>query len=80
VYHLFSPGPARYTGEWRALYLFVLATHVVLAAVILPAAMNTWIRGWTGAITSHRALARPTLAAWIYVSVTGILVTWMAHG
>lgn len=79
VYHLFSPGPARYTGSFRAVYLAILLSHVVLAAVILPAAMNTWIRGWTGAIESHRALARPTFFAWTYVSLSGIVVTWMAH-
>jgi putative membrane protein len=79
VYHLFTPGPARYVGQWRALYLGILVTHVVLAAVILPAAMNTWIRGWTGAVASHRALARPTFAAWVYVSLSGIAVTWMVH-
>lgn len=80
TYHLFSAGPARYEGSYRAVYLVLLLTHVVLAALILPAAMNTWARGWTGATTSHRRIARPTLAAWMYVSVTGILVTWMAHG
>ena len=80
TYHLFSPGPAHYAGEWRALYLVILLTHVVLAAVVLPAAMNTWARGFTGAVPEHRRLARPTFAAWIYVSVTGVLVTWMAHG
>lgn len=80
TYHLFSPGPAHYTGPWRGLYLVILLTHVVLAAVVLPAAMNTWARGFTSAIPEHRRLARPTFAAWIYVSVTGVLVTWMAHG
>jgi putative membrane protein len=79
TYHLFSPGPTRYTGDYRAVYLLILVTHVVLAAVILPAAMNTWIRGYTGAIASHRALARPTFFAWVYVSLSGIVVTWMAH-
>lgn len=80
TYHLFSPGPAHYAGAWRGTYLVILLTHVVLAAIVLPAAMNTWARGYTGAIPEHRRLARPTFAAWIYVSVTGVLVTWMAHG
>lgn len=79
TYHLFSPGPARYHGAFRGTYFALLASHVVLAALVLPAALNTWIRGFTGAIPSHRRLARPTLAVWIYVSITGILVTWMVH-
>jgi putative membrane protein len=80
VYHTFSPGPAHYEGPWRGLYLFVLLTHVVLAALILPAALTTWLRGWTGRVADHRRIAPATLAVWLYVSVTGVLVTWMAHG
>jgi putative membrane protein len=80
VYHTFSPGPARYEGDWRGVYLFVLLTHVVLAALILPAALTTWLRGWTGRVADHRRIAPATLAVWLYVSVTGVLVTWMAHG
>src|SRR5262245_8494925 len=41
VYHTFTPGPAHYDGAWRGFYLFVLLTHVVLAALILPAALTT---------------------------------------
>lgn len=79
TYHLFSPGPAHYTGAWRATYFGILVSHVLLAALVLPAAMNTWIRGWTGAVASHRGIARPTLLVWLYVSATGIVVTWMVH-
>lgn len=80
TYHTFSAGPARYEGPWRGVYLFALLTHVVLAAVILPAALTTWLRGYTGAVDGHRRIAPPTLAVWLYVSVTGVLITWMAHG
>jgi putative membrane protein len=80
VYHTFKPGPAHYEGAFRGLYLFVLITHVVLAAVILPAALTTWVRGFTGRVADHRRIAPATLAVWLYVSVTGVIVTWMAHG
>ena len=80
TYHTLSAGPTKYTGSWRGLYLFVLLTHVVLAAGILPAALTTWVRGWTGAVADHRRIAPATLAVWLYVSVTGVLITWMAHG
>ncbi|MEZ4234641.1 MAG: DUF420 domain-containing protein [Myxococcota bacterium] len=80
VYHWFSAGPTRYEGAFRVPYLIMLATHVVLAAVILPAALTTWLRGFSGQIGPHRRIAPATLALWLYVSITGVLITVMAHG
>lgn len=80
TYHWFSVGPARYKGEWRALYFVILFTHIPLAAIILPLALTTLTRGWTGAIARHRRIAPLTLALWLYVSVTGVAIYWMAHG
>ena len=79
TYHWFSTGPARYTGDYRAFYLFVLATHIVLAAVILPLALTTWFRGWSGAIPGHKRMAPATLGLWLYVTVTGVMIVGMAH-
>ena len=79
TYHWFSEGPVRYEGPLRGLYLFVLVTHVVLAAAILPMALTTWIRGWTGAVERHRRVAPSTLAVWLYVAFTGVLIVVMAH-
>ncbi len=79
TYHWFSAGPVRYEGSLRGVYLFLLATHVVLAAAILPLALTTWTRGWFGAIQSHRRLAPLTLATWLYVTVTGVVIVVMAH-
>jgi putative membrane protein len=80
VYHWFSAGPTRYEGSLRGLYLVILLTHVVLASIILPAALTTWYRGFTGRIVQHRRIAPITLGIWLYVSITGVVITWMAHG
>jgi putative membrane protein len=80
IYHWFSAGPTRYEGPFRLGYLIMLITHVVLAAIILPAALTTWWRGWSGQVTSHRRIAPTTLAIWLYVTVTGVLITVLAHG
>jgi uncharacterized membrane protein YozB (DUF420 family) len=48
--------------------------------VILPAALTTWLRGYAGQVTAHRRIAPATLGVWLYVSVTGVLITLMAHG
>ncbi|MEQ1570581.1 MAG: DUF420 domain-containing protein [Myxococcota bacterium] len=79
VYHWFSAGPTRYEGPFRAGYLVMLATHVVLATVILPAALTTWYRGYTGRLIAHRKSGPWTLALWLYVAVTGVAITVLAH-
>jgi putative membrane protein len=80
IYHTFSAGPAVYEGAYRGLYFFILFTHIPLAAIILPFALTTLARGWLGAIARHRRIAPWTLALWLYVSVTGVAIYWMAHG
>lgn len=79
VYHWFKAGPKPYEGDFRGIYLFILLTHIVLAAVILPFALNTLWRGWTGRIVEHRRIAPGTLATWLYVSATGVLIYWMLY-
>ncbi|MEE2876362.1 MAG: DUF420 domain-containing protein [Candidatus Neomarinimicrobiota bacterium] len=79
VYHWFKSGPTLYAGEWPAVYYFILITHIVLAAVILPLAMMTLYRGWTMNVRKHRKIAKITLPLWIYVSVTGVLVYVMLY-
>lgn len=80
VYHWFSPGPAEYHGSFRSLYLVVLASHVILATVILPLALTTWARGFVGAVSKHRRIAPLTLGLWLYVTITGVMIVGMAHG
>ena len=79
VYHWFKAGPAEYVGDHRGLYLFILISHIVLAAVILPMALVTLYRGWNDQRGQHRAIARITLPLWLYVSVSGVGIYIMAH-
>ena len=80
VYHFFKAGPAVYEGGYRAIYLGILVSHILLSVVILPLALTTLFRGAVGAIGRHKAIAPITLALWLYVSVTGVLIWYMAHG
>ena len=58
-------------GPIRAVYFTILIPHIVLAALILPLALFTLYRGWSGKIASHRRIARWTLPLWMFVSVSG---------
>ncbi|HIM83105.1 MAG TPA: DUF420 domain-containing protein, partial [Candidatus Marinimicrobia bacterium] len=66
-------------GEWTTLYYVILLTHIPLAVVILPMAMVTLNRGWSGLIEKHKRIARITLPIWLYVSVTGVLIYLMLY-
>jgi putative membrane protein len=82
VYYHAHHGSVPYPGlGWgRTLYLGILASHVVLAAAILPLAVTTLVRGLQGDIQRHRPVARRTLPIWLYVSVTGVVIYWMLYG
>lgn len=79
VYHWFKDGPRPYTGDFRAIYLTILLSHVVLAAAIVPLALITLYRGWRDQVARHRRLARITLPLWLYVSVTGVVIYVMLY-
>jgi uncharacterized membrane protein YozB (DUF420 family) len=57
----------------------MLATHIVLAAGLLPLALVTLFRAARGDFVRHRRIARWTLPVWLYVSVTGVLVYLMLY-
>ena len=79
IYHWFKMGPKIYTGEWVYFYYFILITHIVLAAIILPLALITLYRGWNMHIDKHKKLAKITFPIWLYVSITGIIVYIMLY-
>jgi uncharacterized membrane protein YozB (DUF420 family) len=80
VYHT-QAGSISFTGQgWvRPLYFFILITHIILAAVILPLALVTLRRALQGDFTRHARIARVTLPLWLYVSVTGVVIYWMLY-
>ena len=72
AYH-FTTVETRFGGEgWvRMVYFFLLITHIVLAAVSLPAILLTFTAAWTNRFSAHRRMARWVFPVWLYVAVTG---------
>ncbi len=64
-------------GSIRTVYFFILATHIILAAIILPFILFTAYRALTAEFDKHKKLARITWPLWLYVAVTGPVVYWM---
>lgn len=58
-------------GALRYGYLFILLTHIFLAAIILPFILFTAYRGLTAEFPAHKKLARITWPLWLYVAITG---------
>lgn len=75
TYHTLAESTS-YGGDGILMYIyyFVLITHIILAALIVPLALVTTGRGLNMQVEKHRKIARWTMPIWLYVSFTGVLV------
>lgn len=64
-------------GAIRVVYFFILITHIILAAVILPFILITFYWGMKMDVVKHRKIARWTFPLWLYVTISGVLVYLM---
>lgn len=80
VYH-FNAGLVTFNhpGTIRTVYLSILGTHTVLAAIVPVLAIITLNRGLKSRFPRHRAIAKWTWPIWMYVSVTGVVVYLMLY-
>jgi len=61
-------------GIIRPFYFTLLASHVILAAVIVPLVLTTVFFAIRGNFDRHPRIARWTLPLWLYVSVSGVVI------
>ena len=66
-------------GWPRTLYLSILLTHTILAAVNLPLVVTTATKAIRGKVESHKKWARVTYPIWLYVSTTGVIIYMMLY-
>ncbi|MBK8467274.1 MAG: DUF420 domain-containing protein [Chloracidobacterium sp.] len=74
--YYFGLGPTKFTGEGliRPIYFTILTSHTILAVIVAPFVVLTLHRALKGRYDSHRKIARLVFPAWLYVSVTGVIV------
>lgn len=79
--HHAKVGSVPFQGEGiiRVVYFGILIGHILLAVAIVPLALLTVQRAWTGRIARHRRIARWTLPTWLYVSLSGVAVYFMLY-
>ena len=66
-------------GWVRGVYLAILLTHTVLAAIVPFMALRTVWLAWKQRWDAHKRLARWTFPIWLYVSVTGVVIYLMLY-
>ncbi len=78
VFHSFGV-ETRYPTDnpLRPYYLFVLLTHIILAAVVLPLVLVSFYFGLAGKLEKHRKVSKFTFPVWLYVTITGVVVYLM---
>ncbi len=72
IYHFLTPS-TKYGGEGalKVVYLILLISHIVLAAVSLPLILLTFNRAYTNEIEKHRKFAKFVFPIWLYVAISG---------
>ena len=61
-------------GGLRIMYYCILATHIPLAAIILPFILFTAYRALTGEYDRHKKMVRITWPIWFYVAISGVII------
>ncbi|PWU13994.1 MAG: DUF420 domain-containing protein [Verrucomicrobia bacterium] len=69
-------GPTKFENPawFRPIYLTLLTSHTILAAVIVPLVLVTLTRAIRQRFDLHKKISRWTWPLWMYVSVTGVLI------
>jgi len=78
IYHS-TGNEAKFGGQGliRPIYFFILITHIILAAVVLPLVLLSFYRGMKMQVEKHRKLVRWSFPIWLYVTITGVIVYLM---
>jgi uncharacterized membrane protein YozB (DUF420 family) len=66
-------------GPMRTIYYIMLATHIVLAVIMVPLILRTLQLALRRDVDRHRKWARWTFPIWYYVSVTGVLIYFFIY-
>jgi putative membrane protein len=78
VYH-FQAEPTRFGGEGlvKYIYYFILLTHILLAAIVVPFVLFSIYYALTDQRIKHKKIVKWTFPIWTYVAITGVVVYLM---
>jgi putative membrane protein len=78
MYHYFADEtkfPA--DNPLRPIYLSILTSHIILAALVLPLVLISFYRGLNMDVAKHKKIVRWTFPIWLYVTISGVVVYLM---
>lgn len=64
-------------GGVKYFYYFILLTHIVLSAIVIPFVLFAFYYGLQGNVEKHKKVVKFGYPIWLYVAVTGVLVYWL---
>ena len=76
AYHMTSDS-TKYGGDYKAIYFFILISHILLSITVVPLVLFTYLFAWQGNFEKHKKWTKITWPLWFYVAVTGVVVYWM---
>jgi putative membrane protein len=78
TYH-YQAAPTTFGGEGtiKSIYYFILITHIVLAAVIVPLVLLSVYFALSNQFERHKKVSKWTFPLWLYVAITGVVVYLM---
>jgi putative membrane protein len=76
AYHMTSDSTA-YEGSYKAIYYFILISHILLSVAVIPVVLFTYLFALEGNYVKHKKYTRFAFPIWLYVAVTGVVVYWM---
>jgi len=61
----------------RPVYLTILISHIILAAIVLPLVLLSFHKGLQMQVEKHKKIVRWSFPIWLYVTITGVVVYLM---
>ena len=78
AYHITTdPTNFRGTGYVRAIYFFILISHIILSIALIPLVLISYVRAFQKEFPEHKKISKITFPIWLYVTVTGVIVYLM---
>tara|TARA_Y100001935_G_scaffold182445_1_gene151168 strand:- start:821 stop:1411 length:591 start_codon:yes stop_codon:yes gene_type:complete len=75
AYHITTdPTTFKGTGYIKAIYFFVLISHIILSIVLIPLVLISYVRAFQMEFPKHKKISKITFPIWLYVAVTGVIV------
>ena len=75
IYHA-SAESTSFGGEgWvKSVYYFILISHILLAAIVVPLVLFAFYYALKGDFVRHKKVVKYTFLIWLYVSISGVVV------